>query len=449
MNESDIILFVDWLGLSLQLSSDPVDIEGYIWRDYSATNVWSSRRILYTDEGDKVLTLLSKPRACKEDGGRGFLASNAALLEIENQWLYHGGGVDRILDLLSRSCFYRISGISRVDLCADFSPTYAQRAVIMGLSDKSMYVAGKQNRVEFCSVNRNQKLAEMWRGESIPHQQSWGHKTSDVKWKLYYKTKELLDDGGGKFMAKPYIVDQWRIHGLNIDNVWRLEVSIKHGNGFNFLGEPLSLATIRDFRSQLYRSLYGNLFTIRRNEHHKDKSNDTVVPFLSLDRFASRMTNAPAKSMAEHTGRIPLLRSLVKSLNDEAVLLDRQSRRDVLDHIGRIIQRDGLMNYFYAMVGMWFEEFRDETERFACQKWAVRDSLAVSSELQDRGLIVAERRFDTPKPDKYYSIPINSHFDDNKTDAEEQYYQSVIGSIREAKDSLPRNFDWGSLNFGS
>lgn len=442
------MLFVDWLGLSLQLSSMPVDIPDHQWRQYSATKVWSERWILYTDEGDKVLTLLFKPRACKEDGGRGFLAANAALLEIENQWLYHGGGVDRILDLLAQSCWYHITGVSRVDLCADFCPTYAQRDVIMGLSTKSMYVVKKQNRTEFCSVNHSEKLHPMWRELSIPHQQSWGHKTSDIKWKLYYKTKELWDDGGGKFMVKPYIVDQWRIHGLDITNVWRLEVSIKHGNGFIFGGKPLSLATVRESRSLLYKSLYMDLFKIRLNEHHKDKSNDTEVHFLDIEKVNHHMINRPPRGMREHYGRISLLRSLVKSLNDEHVLLDRESRNDVLDHIGKIIRRDGLMNYFYGMVGMWFEEFRDDTEKFACQRWAVRDALAESSHREKGVSTDAERSYNIPHPEKYYTIPMNTHFDDDKTDAEAEYYRHLWQGYREKIDELGSNYDWGGL-FGA
>jgi hypothetical protein len=47
-------------------------------------------------------------------------------------------------------------------------------------------------------------VPEMWRGE-VPYDQSWGHKTTDIKWKLYYKTKELRDNAGGNTYDKPYI----------------------------------------------------------------------------------------------------------------------------------------------------------------------------------------------------------------------------------------------------
>ena len=88
-------------------------------------------------------------------------------------------------------------------------------------------------------------VPEMWRGE-VPYDQSWGHKTTDIKWKLYYKTKELRDNAGGSTYDKPYIVDMWRDVGLDESNVWRLEVAFHNANRFEFEGERLSYSASRD-----------------------------------------------------------------------------------------------------------------------------------------------------------------------------------------------------------
>ena len=408
MTYTDIRLSIDWLGLSLRMNKEPRDIPHHQWREYSATNVWGKRRILYTEDGDKVLTLLSEPRS-------SVIRKDAALLEIENEWLYHGGGIPMVMDTLQKCAPYEVLGFSRLDLAADFCPDDEGRKVIEGLASGDYYVAGKRNGSGFWSTNNNTRLAPMWNNRRIPHCQSWGHKTSDIKWKLYYKTKELADAGGGKFMDKPYIVDMWRCAGMDIPNVWRLEVSIKHGNAFMFDGMVLDLETIAYNRAQIFRSLMSSRFQIHKNEGHKDKTNDTQVQLLDINQGVATFRNAPTKKMAEHNGRIALLRQLVKALDDEQVLLDAESRSGVLNHIALIIRRDGLQHYFCAMVGNTFEEFRDEIEVFASQRWAVRDALASPLDEEKGSQPTAERLYDIPKPTANSDIPANNKFDDEQS----------------------------------
>lgn len=367
--QSEILAFVDWLGLSVRMQSDPVSIPGHVWQDYSQTNVWGKRKILYNEYGDKVLTLLYEPRT-------SVVSSNAGLLEIENEWLYHGGGPDAILELLQKSMFYEVLGISRLDLCADFNPTQAQADIIEGLAAGTYYVAGKRNGSGFWSTNLNPKtkhgmeerrpfLHDYWCGRKIPHCQSWGHKTSALKWKLYYKTKELVDDGGGVCMAKPYIIDQWRMAGLDTTNVWRLECSMKHLNDTRMWGQRCSWDYLRNILDVFLVQQINQHFIVRKNEGHVDRTNDTQVELLSVPRVRGRIERRESESLAERSGRITLLRRLIVSLEDEQVYLDRQSREDCLEHIGKVIRRDGLQNYFRAMTGMWFDEFGEYLEQKA------------------------------------------------------------------------------------
>lgn len=275
----DVPSFIDWLGLSVRMQSDPLPIAGHVWQEYSQTNIWAKRKILYNDRGDKVLTLLYQPRTT-------VIPSNSGLVEIENEWLYHGGGPEYILSLLQQSVFYEVLGISRLDLCADFNPTQVQAEVIEGLAAGDYYVAGKRNGSGFWSTNTNPKdtlregerrpfLHEYWLNRKIPHCQSWGHKTSELKWKLYYKTKELLDDGGGRLMVKPYIIDQWRIAGLDTSNVWRLECSMKHLNNLRMWGQKIDLDFLAANRGLFLCKQIDQHFQIRKSEGHKDKTNDT------------------------------------------------------------------------------------------------------------------------------------------------------------------------------
>lgn len=436
---SDIILFVDWVGLSLRLKSDPIDIPNHQWREYSATNVWGKRRILYNEYGDKVLTLLSEPRS------NGFLHPHAALLEVENQWLYHGGGVDMVLNLLGRSCFFEVLGFSRLDLAVDFTPNATQADIIRGLSEGRFYVAGKRNGSGFWSTNNSPRLSRQWCGEKIPHSQSWGHKTSDIKWKLYYKTKELVDAAGGQGYDKPYIVDQWRQFGLDETNVWRLEVSIKHGNGFLFDGRHLDLDMLKNERDLIFDTLYTDKFKVKVNEGHLDRSNDKQVEFLDIYKSMFTFKHKPPARMAEHNGRLHLMRMLVKELDDECVLLDKYARRDVVEHVGRLIRRDNLENYFHAMTGLWYHDWCDRIEVAASGRWGVRDAYAVPLDDSKRSHAVEDRTYDVPRPRTFMNMPLNDKFDSQDSGAWEEWKRWLNKSL--GMEEEPPKPNW-NLDFG-
>lgn len=358
-----ILLNTDWYGTSLLLDTPVKDApKGYQWRVYeNGTNVWKMRRIMYTERGDKVFTLLSEPKSSLID-------PRAALLEVENEWLYHGIGVRGIERLLMRCCLFQRRGLSRLDLAMDFNPTPEQFETIKHLARMEYRVQGKRNMVPWWSENFYDWLPPQYRGEFIPHQLSWGHKTTDVKWKLYYKSKELKEAAGGKGWDKPYIVDCWREAKLNEADVWRLEVSMHNCNGLLWNGEPITRDVWGNHTTQLAKDLYKSRFQIRANDGHKDKSNDRHIYFLPIEGMKAVKCKT-TDGLCGHNGRIALLRRLVQSLDDEQVLLDRVSREDVLTHIGSIIKRDNLQRYFQAMTGFCYDDFCANARTYAGEEW--------------------------------------------------------------------------------
>lgn len=344
-----ILLNNDWFALSVALTGEERKPKsGYKWVEFEGTNVWKRRRILLNEYGEKVLTLLSEPKS-------SVIRPDAGLMEVANEWLYHGIGVGGTLRLFKYLVEYRELGMSRLDLAMDFVPDEKQQKVIWGLSDSSMYVSGKRSGSGFWSSSSAEWMPEEWRGKRIPHCQSWGHKTTGVKWKLYYKSKELREAGGGWF-AKPYIVDQWRESGFDINNVWRLEVSLHNCNGLTVDGQTLS----RDFwyknTNELASSLYSSRFIIREDGGHKDKSNDRRVHFLPVrgDMLVRCKVNESGNT---RNARVSLLRSLVRACDDEMVKYDERTVKGVCDHVRQLVQRDGLNRYFQAMVGKSLNEW--------------------------------------------------------------------------------------------
>lgn len=345
-------LSVDWMGLTLQLLSPVTGApEGHRWAYYSPTNVWGSRWCLFNEFGEKVFTLLFQPR-------QSIIKSNRALLEIANEWLYHGLGISGCLSLLEQCCQFGILGISRADLAADFVPTASQADVIRKLFTNEYYVAGKQNGNGWWSKRSTAGTHPMWAGW-CPHDMNWGHKTSDVKWKLYYKTKELRDAAGGFGYDKPYIVDKWREFGMDETNVWRLEVSIKHGNNFDFMGNPLTFDTFMHNTTNLFKSLYTSRFVIRADEGHKDKTNDTTIDFIPVGKLHDAFKVHRDDHDVAHNSCLTLLRHLVTDLQTEQVLLNDQVRESALEMVEKLLEINQLGKYFHSVVGDSFESWRE------------------------------------------------------------------------------------------
>lgn len=354
MDEQVLPLSLDWLAISIRLTSPVREAPaGFVWARYAQTNVWSCRWCLYNSFGDKVFTLLFHPR-------QSIIAKDAALLEVANEWLYHGLGVSGVMALLGEVCGYVISGVSRVDFAVDFTPTEAQRDVIIGLDQRTMRVAGKRNGNNWWSMTSpSSALHSMWTG-FCPHDMNWGHKTSDVKWKLYYKSKELRDGAGGHGWSKPYIVDMWREVGLEEANVWRLEVSLKHCNNFDYCGDALSYFAIIKEPIRIFKSLYTSRFQVQQNEGHKDRSNDKIVPFLPVGAMRKAFKVRRSKVLVEHDGCIGLMRHLVADVETERVLMNEPVREAIFYTLDRVIEVNQMEEYFVLMKGQRYEDWKEE-----------------------------------------------------------------------------------------
>lgn len=317
---------------------------GHVWAHYSPTNVWSSRWCLFNEYGEKVFTLLFQPRST------GFLHPDSALFEVSNEWLYHGLGITGVMGLLRECVDYDVVGISRVDLAVDFNPTTMQEKVIRGLAENRYYVGGKRSGSGFWENISNAALAPRWQGKT-PHCQSWGHKTSDVRWKLYYKSHELKEGIGQKVgWNKPYIVDMWNEIGMDITDVWRLEVAIHNANCFKYMDEKLTFERFMKSTPDLFKALYTDRFSVHENQGHKDRSNDRLVDFLPVGHCHGAFRVRRREVEVEHNGSLSLLRHLVSDIMTEQVLLNEPVRESLLQTIGVIIERDGLGRYFRSMV---------------------------------------------------------------------------------------------------
>lgn len=73
----------------------------------------------------------------------------------------------------------------------------------------------------------------------VAHQLSFGGKDSTLHWKVYYKSLEIAEAEADA--KKDYISDMWADAGLDVDSVWRCEVSIAGSKSLQSLedGKPI------------------------------------------------------------------------------------------------------------------------------------------------------------------------------------------------------------------
>lgn len=353
-----IALQTDWAAFGGHIPMDGRDPlrtsapDGYAIERLSSTNVWGCRDVVLNVYGEKVLTILSNPIS-------GIIDKSACLVEVANRWLYGGVSWRRLFRLMDECCQFVPSGLSRLDLALDFVPSDDQMDVINQLASGSMYVGGKRSGTIWWKSCPD--VSPRFSGLKIPHCQSWGSKNSNVKWKLYYKSLELWEATGGTGMDKPWIVDNWNRHEFDTHDVWRLEVSVHPLSKIMFRGE---VATIDDWLKRpgdLARDLYGN-FQVRKNEGHKDRSNDTMVEFLPMD-IAAVTHFRRYDGVSERNGLTTLLRQLIKSTDQPEVYRNEHAREMVLTHIEDIVTTGYLQRYASEVVGTdiwsWIEDVRN------------------------------------------------------------------------------------------
>ena len=148
----------------------------------------------------------------------GILYKHSVVVRFVNRVLYLPDFWELAQRLLSDNDF-AFRNISRIDICADFNQfaTIPPLTLIEDFAAKKLRHIGRGVGAIFFNH-------EVRRGEYGVHPTglTFGTHASDAHVYLYNKSFELLTQ-----KDKPYIRDLWKSIGLDIRNVWRLEVSIK------------------------------------------------------------------------------------------------------------------------------------------------------------------------------------------------------------------------------
>lgn len=274
-------LSIDWLSVYGIFAGD-----GDIWHPVE------SKTFAYKQEafGTRCFSTFHRVRIANEEGGwdefaevqsvpySSILPPYAIIIRFVNRVLYMPDFWTLVDDFLQLNQI-EIRGISRIDICADFNQfaTMTPKALIEGFAGKKYRHIGRGvGSLAFNHGVHHGDYGVNYTGLTF------GTHSSDAHCYLYNKTFELLTQGD-----KPWIRERWNNVGLDVREVWRLEVSIKSG-GLKFKDKQSNtivqvnkdMAADEDILDKIYHTFIKKLFSFVVNR--KDIKNITREPRLVL-----------------------------------------------------------------------------------------------------------------------------------------------------------------------
>ena len=306
---------MDWLSVYTLTTKE---LTSFIYRDFELRNMAVGTKQFdamheLLQRGKRIAILTSKPRLKA-------LNPKTCILKLENRVLYNQGAIALLYSIMDM-LHLRYKGISRLDLCYDFQ-RFKNEMKPQTLLRK--YALGKigRNSTEFRRSGRERYnlIAEKKNKGTEFSYMRFGSIKSPVHAYIYNKTKELRE-----VKNKPYIVQNWLIHGLNqeTEDVWRAEISIKcdgldvlnmaTGSLFRFSPEDCENQPRLEELYSLYAKKYLNFLIDRGQKYKKDMpSLDLFVcdknPLLKLFRATEYLDSGRSEKIVAN--------KIVKTINE-------------------------------------------------------------------------------------------------------------------------------------
>lgn len=275
------VLSIDWLSVYGIFAG-----EGNEWRPVECSEFTYMRESF----GTRCFSRFDRVRIANSKGGwdefaevqsvpySSILPPYAIIVRFVNRVLYMPDFWEVVSRFLSLNQI-EVRGISRIDICADFNQfaTLDPNALIEGFAAKKYRHIGRGvGSLGFNHSVHNGDYGVNYTGLTF------GTHASDAHCYLYDKSFELLTQGN-----KPWIKERWKRVGLDIRNVWRLEVSIK-SSGLKFkdkqsnkvieIGAPM--VSDLDSLDKIYHTFIKKLFSFVVNR--KGIKNITREPRIVL-----------------------------------------------------------------------------------------------------------------------------------------------------------------------
>lgn len=330
----------DWLQYSVNLFRTDPSIScppTYRVELCQGNNVFEKRALVFDKNGRKTLTLLWQPYS-------SVLNPLLMTVQVANEGLY-SGNILSSLDLTKQIVDCQFNSVGRFDVCCDFSMTDKRFETIKHLNSGHYYVERKGEGSNFW---HEEKLGD--HKHKVTHCISWGSKHSEIKVKLYNKTRELGMDNGGQ-PEKPWIVKEWETIGIDKQHAWRLEFSLTSNGQLRYNDNQIFLNNIASpsWLMRVYFDLYYSRFVTRINQgrkkgHHNDDKRVFLIPLPSDgEKIAWKASN---NNTTESLPAVKLLRSMLHQLENEALVADKPLFKSYTDTILDVVTTHHLEEYF-------------------------------------------------------------------------------------------------------
>lgn len=215
----------------------------------------------------------------------------SAQLKVDNSRLYFAGWSDAVMALV-RALRWRVQGVARIDVCADFNYFANGRLPLLFVRD---YLSDPtRTRPSFIrhSSNKFRTIGTRFLSAVNYATISWGTRESAVQTNLYNKSLELRE-----VCDKPWIRQRWVENGL-LDgdfngkhyDVWRVEFSIKPSAVYVYnknVPDEVSLLSIDNVSSpaqlvNTWMMLHPRYFTFHELPYGNTKRRVRDLPIVTL-----------------------------------------------------------------------------------------------------------------------------------------------------------------------
>lgn len=351
----------DWLQFSVRLrdaeSPELICPEGFRLEILPGTNVFRHRAILWRcSDGAKILTMLWSPYSPK-------IKKDIMSVQIANMILYCSG-IHWAFSLLREVVECEFNSMSRVDICCDFEVSRFELMFIRRLWVGDYYVQRKSEGAVWWHAK--DKVG----GRNV-HCLNWGSCSSEIKVKLYNKSRELGIDVSRETMSeKPWISKEWERTGFDVHRVWRLEFSMTGSGQLLWEGKKISLEDVAngEWLFRVFCSLYHSRFVCRIAGRGLvgHKNHDPRISMLVLPKGDERFEWVDnADDATASSEQIATLRRLLGTLDMPAVRSNESLWDSVATSILRVCECKGLRGYFGRVYGMdvddWLQQASADT----------------------------------------------------------------------------------------